>query len=116
MAKGKKTKKPKAPHCKVLKDANGVERESLIIEMKDDRGQRHLYLVGAVLSDAALAFAWLHVARREGLCDRAFIDAHTLGWDELEPRLDACTPAWGEATTGVPAAAAISIPLFTVAP
>jgi len=35
---------------------------------------------------------------------RAFLDAHTLGWDELEPAVAPCTPAWGEARTGVPAA------------
>ncbi len=55
-------------------------------------------------SDAALAFALLHVMRREGLLDRAFLAANTIGWDELEPHIDPCTPAWGEAQTGVPAA------------
>ncbi|MGF1609203.1 MAG: molybdopterin-dependent oxidoreductase, partial [Kiloniellales bacterium] len=55
-------------------------------------------------SDAALAFALLHVLRREGLIDRDFIARHTLGWDEVEPLLDDCTPAWGEQATGVPAA------------
>jgi anaerobic selenocysteine-containing dehydrogenase len=54
-------------------------------------------------SDAALAFAMLHVIRRDGLVDRDFVRAHTTGWDELEPLLADCTPAWGEATTGVPA-------------
>ena len=55
-------------------------------------------------SDAALAFAMVHVLVRDGLIDRAFLDAHTLGWDELEPAIAPCTPAWGEARTGVPAA------------
>jgi anaerobic selenocysteine-containing dehydrogenase len=55
-------------------------------------------------TDAALVFAMLQVMRREGLIDRAFLAAHTIGWDELEARLDPCTPAWGEAQTGVPAA------------
>ena len=55
-------------------------------------------------SDAALAFALLHVIRREGLADRAFLARHALGWEELEPLLDPCTPSWGEETTGVPAA------------
>ncbi len=54
-------------------------------------------------SDAALAFSMLHVIRREGLIDREFIARHTLGWEELEPMLAPCTPAWGEAQTGVPA-------------
>ncbi len=54
-------------------------------------------------SDAALAFAMLHVLHRDGLIDRDFIAKHTVGWDELEPMLAACTPAWGAAETGLPA-------------
>jgi anaerobic selenocysteine-containing dehydrogenase len=54
-------------------------------------------------SDAALAFAMLHVLRKEGGFDRAFIERHVLGYDEVEPILDACTPSWGEEITGVPA-------------
>jgi anaerobic selenocysteine-containing dehydrogenase len=54
-------------------------------------------------SDAALAFALLHVLWRDGLVDADFMAAHTVGWDELEPLLVDCTPAWGEAITGVPA-------------
>ena len=55
-------------------------------------------------SDAALAFAMLHVIHRDRLLDDRFIAAHTIGWDEVVPRLSECTPAWGEAATGVPAA------------
>jgi len=62
-----------------------------------------LYLQPFPGTDAALAFAWLHVLRRKGLIDHEFVKAHTVGWEELEPMLDACTPAWGEAQTGVPA-------------
>jgi anaerobic selenocysteine-containing dehydrogenase len=51
-----------------------------------------------------LAFALLHVIQREGLLDAAFIAAHVQGWDELEPALAACDPAWGASVTGVPAA------------
>jgi anaerobic selenocysteine-containing dehydrogenase len=54
-------------------------------------------------SDAALAFALMHVIVRDGMADRSLLDGHTVGWDELEPMLAECTPAWGEATTGVPA-------------
>lgn len=53
-------------------------------------------------SDAALAFALLHVLRRDGLLDHPFIAEHTVGWEDLEPLLDACTPAWGQQVTGVP--------------
>ncbi len=55
-------------------------------------------------SDAALAFALLHVIRREGLVDDAFIASHVNGWEELESSLAECTPAWGAAATGVPGA------------
>jgi anaerobic selenocysteine-containing dehydrogenase len=54
-------------------------------------------------SDAALAFALLHVIAREGLVDVDFVSAHTVGWTELEPLLAGCTPEWGEEVTGVPA-------------
>lgn len=55
-------------------------------------------------TDGALAFALLHVIRAAGKLDRVFLAAHTLGWDEIDPQLDICTPAWGEAATGVSAA------------
>jgi anaerobic selenocysteine-containing dehydrogenase len=55
-------------------------------------------------SDAALAFALLHVLRRDDLIDRGFISNHVIGWEEIEPILDGCTPEWGEAMTQVPAA------------
>ncbi len=55
-------------------------------------------------SDAALAYAMLHVLVRDRLIDRAFIDAHTVGWDEVAAIAARCTPHWGEAQTGVPAA------------
>jgi anaerobic selenocysteine-containing dehydrogenase len=54
-------------------------------------------------SDAALAFALLHVLARENLLDRDFLQAHTTGWEELEPLLGDCTPEWGESVSGVPA-------------
>ena len=55
-------------------------------------------------SDAALAFALMHVIERDGLADEEFLAAHTVGWEELRGELAACTPEWGERVTGVPAA------------
>src|SRR4029077_10038913 len=55
-------------------------------------------------SDAALAYAMLHVIRRDGLLDRDYLAKNTIGWEEVEAKLDACSPAWGEKVTGVPAA------------
>ena len=55
-------------------------------------------------SDAVLAFAMLHVLKREGMIDRAFLAAHTVGWDELEPVIDRYTPDWAAPITGLQAA------------
>ena len=55
-------------------------------------------------SDAALAFAMLHVIHRDGLIDRGFIAAHVKGWEELESAIAACDLAKLSALTGVPAA------------
>jgi anaerobic selenocysteine-containing dehydrogenase len=54
-------------------------------------------------SDAALAFALLNAIREKGLVDEDFLTRHCLGWEELEPMIEPCTPAWGETVTGVPA-------------
>jgi anaerobic selenocysteine-containing dehydrogenase len=54
-------------------------------------------------TDGALAFALMHVLRRDGLIDREFLRDHTVGWEEFEPLLDPCTPEWGESATGVAA-------------
>ena len=54
-------------------------------------------------TDAALAFAMLHVIARDGLLDEEFLSTQTVGWDEVSPMLGECTPEWGEEITGVPA-------------
>jgi anaerobic selenocysteine-containing dehydrogenase len=54
-------------------------------------------------TDAALAFAMLHVLRREKLIDQSFLGTYALGWDEIESQLEVCTPEWGQSVTGVPA-------------
>ncbi len=58
-------------------------------------------------SDAALAFAILHVLRRDGMVDSGFVSAHSVGYDQLDPLLGDCTPEWGEEVTGVPAEAIV---------
>jgi anaerobic selenocysteine-containing dehydrogenase len=55
-------------------------------------------------SDAALAFALLHVIVREGLADDAFIAAHVEGWNELQPSIAACSLEWASLNTGIPVA------------
>lgn len=53
-------------------------------------------------SDAALAFAILHVLVREGRIDRPFLAEHAVGWDEIEPTIIRCSPDWAAPITGVP--------------
>jgi anaerobic selenocysteine-containing dehydrogenase len=67
--------------------------------------QADLHLQPFPGSDAALAFSIAHVFRRDGLLDRRLLAEHAIGWEELEPQLERCSPDWGERITGVPAAA-----------
>ena len=53
-------------------------------------------------TDAALAFAFLHVLRAKGLVDQAFLDAHVLGADELTPAIEAMPPSRAALLCDVP--------------
>jgi anaerobic selenocysteine-containing dehydrogenase len=64
----------------------------------------HLHLQLFPGSDSALAFAMLNVLQGAGKIDRAFLDAHTIGWDELAGDIARCTPDWAAPITGLPAA------------
>ncbi|MHB8765809.1 MAG: molybdopterin-containing oxidoreductase family protein [Deferrisomatales bacterium] len=55
-------------------------------------------------TDGALALAMIHVIITEGLHDRAFVEAHTLGFDDLVKHIAPFTPEWAEEITWVPAA------------
>ena len=70
----------------------------------DTAAEADIFLQPFPGTDAGLAFAMLHVMRREGLFDERYIADCVLGYDEVAPMLDGCTPAWGEAQTGVAAA------------
>lgn len=54
-------------------------------------------------TDAALALGLMHVLVRDGLVDRAFVDAHTVGFDRLAAHVAAFDPGWTAAETGVAA-------------
>ena len=51
-----------------------------------------------------LAFSLLHCLQQDNKLDHAYIDAHTLGYAEIEAAIEQATPQWGEQQTGVPAA------------
>ena len=54
-------------------------------------------------TDAALALGMLHVILAEGLHDREFTAAHTVGLDDLVVHLRGHDPAWAAGVTGLPA-------------
>jgi anaerobic selenocysteine-containing dehydrogenase len=56
-------------------------------------------------TDAALALGVMHILVRDRLCDRAYLAAHTLGFDRLEVEvLPRFTPAHVAEVTGLPVA------------
>ena len=56
-------------------------------------------------TDAAFALGVAHILVRDGLCDRAYLDANTLGFDKLEKQvLPRFTPEATARITGVPVA------------
>jgi anaerobic selenocysteine-containing dehydrogenase len=59
-------------------------------------------------SDAALAFAVMHVIITEKLHDAAFVGSHTVGFEELSKHVLPFTPAWGAAETRLEASQIIS--------
>ncbi len=54
-------------------------------------------------TDAALAFAMMHVILSEGLEDWAYVQEHTLGVEELRERVCEWTPQRASEVTGIPA-------------
>ncbi len=54
-------------------------------------------------SDPALALALMHVIIGEGLCDRKFVENHTVGFDQLAEHVRAYPPDWAARETGIPA-------------
>jgi anaerobic selenocysteine-containing dehydrogenase len=55
-------------------------------------------------TDAALALGMMHVMISEGLCDRKFVENHTVGFDRLAEHVRVHSPEWAAAVTGIPAA------------
>jgi anaerobic selenocysteine-containing dehydrogenase len=52
-------------------------------------------------TDTALALAMMHVVINENLYDQAFVAQHTVGFEALKAHVQAHTPAWAAAATGL---------------
>ena len=63
-----------------------------------------VHLAPKVGTNVALMNGLLHLVLREGRLDRAFIEAHTLGFDQLEKTVASYTPERVAEITGVPVA------------
>lgn len=55
-------------------------------------------------TNVALLNALLHEIIRTGRTDRAYLDAHTVGFDDLAAGVEKCTPRWAAEICDVPAA------------
>jgi anaerobic selenocysteine-containing dehydrogenase len=53
-------------------------------------------------TDDALALAWLNSIIGEELCDRDFVEKHSVGFDELKDRIRGFTPEKAAEITWVP--------------
>lgn len=54
-------------------------------------------------TDTALALALMHVICKERRHDEAFVEQHTVGFDQLVEHLEVYTPAWAAQVTGIAA-------------
>ncbi len=63
----------------------------------------HRYWMIRPGTDLALNYALMHVIINENLYDKAFVSRWVLGFTELQEFVQACTPAWAETETGIPA-------------
>lgn len=53
-------------------------------------------------TDGALALALMHVIIEEDLVDQEWVDAHTVGYEELVSHVADATPEWASGQTGIP--------------
>ncbi len=52
--------------------------------------------------DVALGLSMIHVIIREALYDKAFVESYSVGFEALAEHVQAFTPGWAEALTGIP--------------
>jgi anaerobic selenocysteine-containing dehydrogenase len=67
-----------------------------------EKSDRHLALMPG--TDGALALGMMHIAFRDGLEDRDYLERYTIGRGALRARVREWTPARVAETTGLPAA------------
>ncbi len=85
---------------------HGSNARVIVIDpiLHETAAKADLYLQVRPGTDAALAFAMIHVMQRDNLLDMDYIRDHVVGYDDVAPTITRCTPEWGEAQTGIPSA------------
>jgi thiosulfate reductase/polysulfide reductase chain A len=83
--------------------ARGARMVVIDPNLSDTAAKAHEWVPIRPSTDGALALALAHVIIREGLQDKAFIDAWTSGFAEYAEFVADKTPQWAEGITTVPA-------------
>ncbi|MFK8906177.1 molybdopterin oxidoreductase family protein [Streptomyces sp. YS-3] len=90
---------------RILDRLDGTDPPRLIcVDPRPTRVARKatVHLAPRAGTNVALLNALLHEVIRAGHIDREYIDAHTVGFDELAAAVEDCTPEWAAAICDVP--------------
>ncbi|MEQ8230835.1 MAG: molybdopterin oxidoreductase family protein [Gammaproteobacteria bacterium] len=93
-------------HWHIVKDAQKAGAKVVVIDAYASRTAKAAdwHLAPRPGTDGALAMALIHTLIEEDLVDREYVDAHTVGFEELAARAATRSPEWAEGVTGIPAA------------
>ena len=93
-------------HWHIVKDAQKAGAKVVVIDAYASRTAKAAdwHLAPRPGTDGALAMALIHTLIEEDLIDRDYVDAYTVGFEELAARAAARSPEWAEGITGIPAA------------
>lgn len=93
-------------HWRIVKKAQQAGAKVIVIDSYASRTakQADWHIAPKPGTDGALAMAMINTIINEGLVDQAYVDDHTIGYEDLAKRAQDRTPAWAEKITGIPAA------------
>ncbi len=90
-------------HAVKARKTRGAKIAAVDVYMNDTMRQADMPMLLKPGTDGALACAVMHVLFRDGYADREYLDSYTDRPRDLEAHLEARTPEWGAAITGLPA-------------
>ena len=89
-----------APHLNAARE-RGAQVVAIDVRRTEATAKADEVLIVRPGADAALALALMHVICAERLHDAAFVERHTVGFDELEKRVREYSPQWAAEITGI---------------